>query len=357
MTSINRYLGLLWVAALTVAAITAANAETLKLTVVAGQPPIHTIVVNLKEAFIPAVDKALAEAGGTTKIEWTQAYGGSMAKFTEVLETVEEGIAHIGAVTFAFEESKLPLEQYTFMIPFGPSDNKAMASINRRVRAKVPEMDKAWDQYNQVLLGVGAESPWHIFTKFPLTNIEDLKGRKIGATGSSAQLLRGTGAVIVNSNMFEAYNNIKNSLYDGYPCSVGLCFVYKIYEAAPYLTQVNFGARVGVGITVNQKVWNSASEELKHALRAGVKAWIDRYEATEASREASFLKIMQSKGTRVSEFTLQQRTAWANAMPNVPKEWAADLDKAGKPGSKLLQVYMEELRATAQPIPRQWDKQ
>jgi TRAP-type C4-dicarboxylate transport system substrate-binding protein len=157
--------------------------------------------------------------------------------------------------------------------------------------------------------------------------------------------------------MFEAYNNIKNSLYDGYPCSVGLCFVYKIYEAAPYLTQVNFGARVGVGITVNQKVWNSASEDLKNALRAGVKAWIDRYEAAEAGREANFLKIMQSKGTKVSEFTLQQRTAWANAMPNVPKEWAADLDKAGKPGSKLLQVYMDELRATGQPISRQWDKQ
>lgn len=343
-------------AALTAVTSTSVSAETLKLTVVAGQPPVHVIVKGLKEAFIPAVNKALADAGGKQKIEWTESYGGSLAKFTEVLETVEEGIAHVGAVTFAFEEAKLPLEQYTFLIPFGPNDNKTMAGISRRVRAKIPEMDKAWDKYNQVLLGVGAESPWHIFTKFPLSKVDDLKGRKIGSTGSSAHLLRGTGAVIVNSNMFEAFNNIKNGLYEGYPTSVGLSFVYKIFEAAPYLTKVNFGARVGAGITVNRQVWDKASDDLKNALRKGVEAWITYYEAAEVGREANFLKIMGSKGTKISEFPAQQRAAWASAMPNVPKEWAADLDKAGAPGTRLLQAYMEELRASGVEIPRQWDK-
>ncbi len=335
----------------------ASHAETFKLTVVAGQPPIHPIPKGLKEAFIPTVNKSLKEAGGKTKIEWTEAYGGSLAKFTEVLEAVEGGIAHVGAVTFAFEEAKLPMEQYTFVIPFGPGDNKVMAAINKKVREKVPEMNKVWDKYNQVLLGVGAEAPWHIFTNFPLNAFDDLKGHKIGATGSSALLLRGTGGVVVNSNMFEAYNNIKNGLYDGYPCSVGLSFVYRIYEAAPYLTKVNFGARIGAGISVNKQTWDKLPQDAKDAFRAGVAAWIDYYENAESGRQAQFLKIMQKKGTKVSEFSPQQRAAWARAMPNVPKEWAADLDKAGLPGTKLLQTYMNELRAAGVDVPREWDKQ
>jgi TRAP-type C4-dicarboxylate transport system substrate-binding protein len=217
-------------------------------------------------------------------------------------------------------------------------------------------MDKAWDKYNQVLLGVGAESPWHIFTAFPLNSVDDLKGRKIGSTGSSAHLLRGTGSVIVNSNMFQAYNNIKNGLYEGYPTSVGLSFVYKIFEAAPYLTKVNFGARIGAGITVNKAVWDKASDDLKNAFRKGVEAWITYYETAEVGREANFLKIMKNKGTKISEFSPQQRKAWADAMPNVPKEWAADLDKTGAPGTRLLQAYMNELRAAKVDIPRQWDR-
>jgi len=62
------------------------------------------------------------------------------------------------------------------------------------------------------------------------------------------------------------------------------------------------------------------------------------------------------KASAVS-FTRDQQVAWAKSMPNLAKEWAANADKQGLPGTKALAMFMEELRkAGIKPI-RDWDKE
>ncbi len=52
----------------------------------------------------------------------------------------------------------------------------------------------------------------------------------------------------------------------------------------------------------------------------------------------------------------EEQVKWANAMPNIAKEWAERADKDGLPGTKALAAYMDELRkAGAKPV-RDWDK-
>jgi hypothetical protein len=52
----------------------------------------------------------------------------------------------------------------------------------------------------------------------------------------------------------------------------------------------------------------------------------------------------------------EEQVKWANAMPNIAKEWAERADKDGLPGTKALSAYMDELRkAGAKPV-RDWDK-
>ena len=71
-------------------------AETMKITVVAAAPPQVTNVKVTKEKFIPEVNKRLAASGKDFKVEWTEAYSQTLAKFNEVFETVEDGIAQMG---------------------------------------------------------------------------------------------------------------------------------------------------------------------------------------------------------------------------------------------------------------------
>ena len=59
----------------------------------------------------------------------------------------------------------------------------------------------------------------------------------------------------------------------------------------------------------------------------------------------------------MSELSEEQRAAWVNALPNVPQEWAADLDGRGLPGNEALGSFMQALRDAGQNPPRNWDKE
>ena len=65
---------------------------------------------------------------------------------------------------------------------------------------------------------------------------------------------------------------------------------------------------------------------------------------------------MKKKGAKVAPFGEAERRAWAHALPNIAKQWAADLDKKGLPGTKILNTYMAELRNAGVKPARDWDK-
>ncbi len=188
---------------------TAVYAKTIKLTVVGAPPPIVTVVQVTKEYFVPEIDKRIAASGKGFKIEWTRAYSFTLAKFHEVLEAVEDGIADVGAQIHVFEESKLPLENVSTYVPFGTADVHTLTRIMRDVHRQVPEMGKVWNGYNQIYLGTGVNDTIHLMTRYPVTRYEDLKGHKLGASGTMGNYLLNTGAVVVSSSMNQAYLHIK----------------------------------------------------------------------------------------------------------------------------------------------------
>ena len=50
-------------------------------------------------------------------------------------------------------------------------------------------------------------------------------------------------------------------------------------------------------------------------------------------------------GGKVVSVSEQERRAWARALPNLAKEWAADAEKTGLPGNAYLKAMMDGLRA------------
>ena len=57
--------------------------ETVRLTVAAGHPPIFLWVKHLHETFIPTVDAELAKTG-RYKVQWNEAYGGTLTKMLKL---------------------------------------------------------------------------------------------------------------------------------------------------------------------------------------------------------------------------------------------------------------------------------
>ena len=351
--------GILMVGALIASAIaTPVTAKTVKITVAAAPPPLVTFVGAFKDIVTTKIDERLASPEGKGfKIEWNHAYASSLASFPEVFEAVEEGIAGAGLILKNFEPSNLPLEAYPVHMPFVDMTRTQLLEIDRKLRKQIPEMNAAYARHNQVHLESGPNDSMQLFTKFPVAKFEDLNGRKLGSSGTFAQWLRDTGAVSVNSSMNQSFTNIKNGVYEGYPISEILSFVYKTWSAAPYYTKVDFGPALTAGVTFNADVWKSMPEHVRTIINEEVVKWPTYLETIDAEKRGKFVGIMKKQGVKFSVLAEAERKKWAMALPNIAKEWAGRLEEKGLPGNKLVSAYMAEMRAINVNILRDWDKE
>ncbi|MGE0226112.1 MAG: TRAP transporter substrate-binding protein DctP [Acetobacteraceae bacterium] len=339
------------------ALVPGAQAQTVKFTIISPAPAAVTPTTVTKEFFVPEVNKRLAALGKGFKIDWNEAYGPNLAKFSEVLENVEEGIAHVGVLLRNFEESKLPLEQYPSFIPFGMDDPYEMLKADAKVRERVPQMDQMFLRFNQVALAKTNSSNPHIFTNFPVKSVDDVKGRKIGSSGAMGHVLRGTGAVIVTAAMTQSYVDIKNGVYEGYVIGETQAFPYRTFEVAQYFTKTSFGVTAVSALVINKNAWDALPDFARTVLSEVAQEWRIEHIKLEQRRNSEFTEIMLKRGVKMSELSPDERRRWAMMLPNIARDWAADMDKQGLPGTTILTTYMDVVRASGKPVVRHWDKE
>ena len=331
--------------------------QKISITVAAGQPPRAIPGLALiSEFFIPEVNKRVAASAGGVEIAWKEAYSGSLIKPYGILDGIKDGIADIGYIPTVFFPDKLPLDSVTFYAPFITSDVALMGRLMSAVYKTVPEMGAQYDAFNQVRLGGHAYDSFELLTTFPVRKFDDLKGRKIASAGGALAWLRGIGAVTVQSNMMEYYTGAKNGVFDGFISAPSAFPGLKFPEAAPYTTRVGFGAQYATALTINKGVYAKLPEAVRKILHEVAEEWSVRADQSlQKAGDAGIASVPGFKG-QVYELPREERVRWANAMPNIAKEWARDAEKRGHPGGKVLTAFMAEVRkAGIQPI-RDWDK-
>ena len=96
---------------------------------------------------------------------------------------------------------------------------------------------------------------------------------------------------------------------------------------------------------------------MQDALRHGALVYGESYSAALQGRIEASLTAMEEGGATIVQASPELTAEWANALPNVPMEWAALLDSQGKAGSKVLEAYLEGIRAKGVDLPREWDQE
>ena len=331
-------------------------AKDYKITVVAGHPPIFLWVTLCRDFFIPEVDKRLQEAGGKDKIIWNQAYGGTIAKIGGALEAIEEGIADMGFVGTIFEAPKMPLHNVTYMTPFGTDNIFYVVDIMAELQAKIPALAQEWTQHNQIYLGGAALDTYGSLTNFAVQSVDDVNGHKIAAPGPSANWLKGTGGVPVASNLNEYYNGIKTGVFEGTLTFMTAASAIKVYEVAPYICMVNFGAQFAGGISINKDVFESFPPEMQKIFIDVGKMYNKKLAEAQAARADKAMAAMKAGGATVVYLSEAERKRWADKLPNVPMQWADNMEKKGLPGKTMLKGYLDGLRNRGVKLARDWDK-
>lgn len=330
-------------------------AETIKAVVIDGYPAKAMWVREFTNFFIPEVDKRLAENGNYV-MDWQESYGGSIVKPKGVLEGIELGLGDIGIVTTIFHSSKLPSQALAAVTPFIAADARAVAKAVDEIAKEFPTMQNEFAKQNQVYLATGVVlDTYQVFSREQMATIADIKGGKVAGAGMNMRYLEGIeGAVGVRGGLTDFYGMLQTGLVDHAMLWPEAAKTFKIAEVAPYMLRVDLGAVNSKTVTVNADYWKKLPEEVKTVLQEVAVDYRDHVagvamDAADASREA----YVASGGT-VVDVSAEDRAAWANAMPNIAKEWAAGLDAKGEPGSEILDAYMGKLKSAGFTPVRDW---
>ena len=178
---------------------------------------------------------------------------------------------------------------------------------------------------------------------------------KVAGAGMNMRYLEGIeGAVGVRGGLTDFYNMVQTGMVDAAMLWPEAAATFKISEVAPYMLRADLGAVNSKTITVNKDYWDKLPDEVKGVLQEVAVDYRDHVagianQIAEESRQAYV-----AAGGTIVEMDAAERAAWANGMPNIAKEWAAELDGSGEPGTEMLNAYMAKLRDAGFTPVRDW---
>mgnify|MGYP003639745232 CR=1 FL=1 len=122
--------------------------ETINMIAIDGYPDRSMWVKEFSGFFIPRVDEELAKTGNY-KINWQEAYGGTIVKPRGVLEGIKLGLGDIGIVTTIFHNSALPSQGISAVTPFVAADARVVAKAVDEIAREFPQMAAELDAENR----------------------------------------------------------------------------------------------------------------------------------------------------------------------------------------------------------------
>jgi TRAP-type C4-dicarboxylate transport system substrate-binding protein len=335
--------------------------ETINLTVASSHPTVVPWVGMIKTHFMAKTDEILAEKGNY-KIEWNEAFGGTLYKANATLSSVEEGITDIGWVFSFLEAAKLPLSQASSNAPFATSNPAVQLEVMQELIESNDAFRDEWESHNLKVLGLTGTDLYDFYTKEPLTGIDDIDGMKISAPGVLGNWLRGTGANAVDGALTTYYTDVQTGVSDGaLSLALGVLPI-KLYEVAPYINRFDAGGAFSGAVAINRDSWDGLPEEVQAAMIEAGNYYTESHGKDLVERHEFALNKMvelgagQSTPVTIVKMPEGELVKWVNKMPDIAGEWAAPLDARGIPASQFIADYMEALRAKGETPARDWDK-
>lgn len=327
--------------------------QTITINIGSSHPESNIWAYAMKNAFQPTVDRILEEAGGEYRINWIEAYGGTLYRFTETRTAVRDGIVDIGMVGTVWEGSAMPLQNVTYFTPFATGDHELLIEIFDDLTDNLPELRDSWAEQNMIHLSSLITDSYDIYSNFPIDNLAALNNRRINAPGTSANWLQGTGATPLDGALTTYYTDIQTGVSEGAQSFATGIQPTRVYEVAPYLTRVGIGAMYFGGIAANLDSFNRWPEVVQQAVREAGRATSLAHGQYVTERATVALAEMEQAGLIISELPEADKQAWVNGLPNIVEAW---LEDGGEAAVVVLKAYFDALRERGVEPLRAWDE-
>jgi TRAP-type mannitol/chloroaromatic compound transport system substrate-binding protein len=221
---------------------------------------------KVTEAF---VNRVKAASGGRLDIKLHP--GGSICPNTKELEAVHNGVMQMGISSCGWQLYLIPTAS-VFCQPVGGMDGRGMRLWYEKGDG-MKLWKKATERFNIVTLpGVPVQNftpeTW-VYSKVPITSLQDLKGKKMRAMGDGGAILSRMGLSVANIGPSEIYESLMRGVIDMAE-SIGPSYAAEqsFQEIAKYWYLSGSRANGDVGFAwVNKDAWAQLPADLQEILK------------------------------------------------------------------------------------------
>jgi TRAP-type C4-dicarboxylate transport system substrate-binding protein len=337
---------------------TLVSADTFKLTFGVGAPadPIP-FIKTVRDFWAPEIQQRVESKTGH-KIEWTLHFSPAVVKVTDGFEAIKDGLLDSGIAFPIFENPALFIHNFSYFAPFGTSDQKMATKVNLKVYDMNPWLKEVFEKkHNQKWLATFTYESYDLVTAFPVKTLDDLKGKKIAAAGPNLPWIKSVGCTPVQSNIMDAYTSLQTGVYEGWVLPTSAISGFKLYEVAKYMNMVGFGCISGGSLTMNLDVWNSLPKDVQDIIMEVGREYSERTAVNTQEKHDASIEALKKLGVTFFEFPIDQKRDWMKTLGSMAQEKAAEADKLGQPGAKVIQDYITEMANAGYEWPIKWTVQ
>ena len=328
--------------------------EVINLTISSSHPLTIAWVAPLKSELVDKSNVLLEERGSAYRINWTEAFGGSLYDFNDTLEAVTQNLTDMGWIGALWEPSVLPLQNIMYSTPFTTQTVAQAVNTMNRLNASEAAMQAEWTNQNISFFGSCVSDGYHLFTKRPIEQLSDLEGLKMLGAPVLAPWIEPLGATLVNTGLPAMYGQLQTGVGDGTLLIGTGAYPLKLHEQAPFVTRVNTGPLTFGGFGINSDVFNRLPEDVQQVLAELGAAYSVENARLIEEREAIFFENFVAEGATVTDMPTEQKVEWVNRLPDLGKLWVDSLEANGIPGGEIMSKFMATVQEEGAVPLRDW---
>jgi TRAP-type C4-dicarboxylate transport system substrate-binding protein len=337
------------------ARVPGARAETINLTISSSHPLTIPWVEPLKTVVVEKSNQMLEERASPHRINWTEAFAGTLYDFNDTLEAVTQRLTDMGWIGALWEPSALPLQNIMYSVPFTTNSVQQAVDVMNELNDNREAMKEEWAANDIVFFGCCVSDGYHLFTKKPIETLDDIRGLKILGVPVCAPWVEPLGATLVVTGLPAQYSQLQTGVGDASILIATGAWPLKIYEQAPFVTLVDTGPLTFGGFGVNSDTYAALPEDVQAVIaELGREYSAENARLVEAKQKLA-LETMEKEGATISEMPQEQRVEWVNRMPDLGKLWVESLEAQGVTAARdILKAYMETVKAHGGEPLRDW---
>lgn len=297
-------------------------------------PGTHPAETELIQPWAKAIEEATQG-----RVTVTSYPGETLLKADGIYDGVVNGVADMGLSCFSYTRGRFPVLE-AFELP-------GVSYANSKVASKV-----AWEGIKEInpkevqdtkLMMVFTTGPGDLFTKNPVTKLEDIKGLDVRATGLSAKTLKVLGANPIAMPQSEAYEALSKGVVKGNLSPVEVLKGWKHAEVTKYVTETPFLYNTLFFVTMNSDKWNSLPPDIQKAIEEVNHKYFEEVAMGlwDRQNEAAIKWAVEEKGMQIIQLTEEEKQRWIGLVKPIQEDFIKRMNEKGLAGQEVMDKVVQ----------------